>query len=89
MRLALESLPLALLLVLSDSSAAITSVKLASAYGHARSANLRAVVDLPGEWACAGAELHFEWVKAHGEIAGNMRADEWAKTGCLVGVPLA
>lgn len=64
MRLALESLPVSPLLVLSDSKAAIVSVRNAVACGHARSAVLKVVVDLAGEWASVEVELRFGCVKA-------------------------
>ena len=82
MRLALESLPVAPLLVLSDSRAALAAVRNTVSIGVARTAELRRVVDLVGEWALAGAELHFEWVKAHVGVQGNERADALAKAGC-------
>ena len=82
MRLALESLPVAPLLVLSDSKAALAAVRNAASMGVARTADLRRVVNLVGEWALAGAELHFRWVKAHVGVQGNERADALAKAGC-------
>ena len=48
----------------------------------ARTADLRRVVNLVGEWAFAGAELRFGWVKAHVRVQGNERADALAKAGC-------
>ena len=54
MRLELESVPVSPVLVLSDSQAAIASVQNAAACGSARSADLRAVVDMVGEWGSAG-----------------------------------
>lgn len=53
-RLALKSLPVSSLLVLLDSRAVIASVMNAGACGHARTVDLRAVVDLAVEWASAG-----------------------------------
>ena len=88
MRLTLESLKLAPLLVLSDSRAAIAAVKNAAECGHARTADLREVVNLAGEWASAGMDLRFGWVKAHIGIEGNERANALAKVGCSVGSPL-
>ena len=82
MRLALESLPVAPLLVLSDSEAALAAVRNAASTGVARTADLRRGVDLVGEWALAGAELRFGWVKAHVGVQGNERADALAKAGC-------
>ena len=55
MRLALESLPVAPLLVLSNSKAALAAVRNAASTGVARTADLRRVVNLAGEWALAGA----------------------------------
>ena len=51
MRLALESLPVVPLLVLSDSRAALAAVRSAASAGVARTTDLRKVVDLVGEWA--------------------------------------
>ena len=82
MRLALESLPVTPLLVLSDSKAALAAVRNAASAGMARTADLRRVVNLVGEWALAGAELRFGWVKAHVGVHGNERADALAKAGC-------
>ena len=82
MRLALESLPVTPLLLLSDSEAALAAVRNAASSGVARTADLRRVVNLVGEWAFAGAELRFGWVKAHVGVHGNERADALAKAGC-------
>ena len=82
MRLALESLPVAPLLVLSDSKAALAAVRNAASAGVARTADLRRVVNLVGVWALAGVELRFGWVKAHVGLRGNERADTLAKAGC-------
>ena len=82
MRLALESLPVAPLLILSDLKAALAAVRNAASTGEARTADLMRVVDLVGEWALAGAELRFGWVKAHVGVPGNERADAQAKAGC-------
>ena len=49
MRMALESLPVAPMLLLSDSQAAILAVCNAAAGGWARTADLKAVVDAIGE----------------------------------------
>ena len=65
MRLALESLSVAPLLGLSDSQAAIAAVRNAAECGHARTVDLRAVVNLAGEWGSAGVDLRFGLVKAH------------------------
>ena len=59
MRLALESLPMVPLLVLSDSRAALAAVRSAASTGVARTADLRRVVDLVGEWALEGVSLRF------------------------------
>ena len=50
MRLALESLPVAPLVMLSDSQAAISVVCNAAAGGWVRTADLKAVVDAIGKW---------------------------------------
>ena len=71
MTLLLESLTVAPLLVLSDSQAAIAAVKNAAKCGHARTADLRGVVNLAREWAWAGVELRFGWVKTRVGIEGN------------------
>ena len=87
MKLALESLTAAPLLILSDSQAAIAAVRNAAECGHAGTADLRGVVNMVDEWASAGMDLHFGWVKAHVGIEGNGRADALAKMGCSVGGP--
>ena len=60
MRLALESVPISTVLVLSDSQTAIASVRNVAACGSARMADLRAVVDMVGEWAFARVPIRFE-----------------------------
>ena len=82
MRLVLEAQVVAPLLVLSDSRAALAAVKNAAGVGKARTADLRAVVDLVGTWNEAGVELRFGWVKAHVGVWGNQRADALAKARC-------
>ena len=82
MRLALESLPVVPVLLLSDSQAAISAVCNAAAVGLARTADLRAVVDVIGEWDNRGVPLRLAWVKAHVGVAGNERAVGMAKGGC-------
>ena len=59
MRLALESVAVFPFLVLSDSQAAIASVRNAAACGSARTADLRTVVDMVGEWASTGVSIRF------------------------------
>ena len=59
MQLVLEAQPVAPLLVLSDSRAALAAVKNAAGVGKARTADLRAVVDLVGTLDEAGVELRF------------------------------
>ena len=59
LRLVLEAQPVAPLLVLSDSRAALAAVKNAAGVGKACTADLRAVVDLVGTWNEAGVELCF------------------------------
>ena len=78
MRLALESLPVAPVLLLSDSPAAISAVCNAVASGWARTADLRAVADAIGEWDNRGVPLRLAWVKAYVGVAGNERPDEMA-----------
>ena len=57
MRLALVSLPVAPVLLLSDSKAAISAVCTPAACGWARTLDLRAVVDASGDWAHRGVPL--------------------------------
>ena len=59
MRLALQLVAISPILVLSDSRAIIASVRNAPACGSARSADLRAVVDMVGEWKSAGVPIWF------------------------------
>ena len=75
------------LVVLSDSKAALAVVKNTASVEKARTADLRAVVDMVGTWAEAGVELRFGWVKAHVRVWGNERADVMAKAGYGVGGP--
>ena len=82
MRLVLEAQPVAPLLVLSDSRAALAAVKNAVGVGKARMADLRAMVDLVGTCNEVGGVLRFGWVKAHAGVWGNERADALAKAGC-------
>ena len=87
MRSALESVAVSPVLVLSDSQAAIASVRNAAACGSARSADLRSVVDMVRDWTSARVPICFAWVKAHVRVAGNEFADEMAKQGCEHGGP--
>ena len=48
----------------------------------ARTADLRAVVDLVGDWASARVPIRFACVKAHVGVAENECADAMAKLGC-------
>ena len=57
MRLALDLVAISSVLVLSDSRAAIASVRNAPTCGSARTADLRAVVNMVGEWASAGVPI--------------------------------
>ena len=59
MRLALDSVMIAPVLVLSDSQAVIVYMWNAAACGYARSVDLRVVVDMVGEWASVGVPIRF------------------------------
>ena len=59
MWLALESMAVSRILVLSDSQAAIASVWNVATCGSARTADLRAVVDMIEEWDSAGVPIQF------------------------------
>lgn len=63
LRLALESLPLTHIVLLSDSQAAIAVVCNAAADGWARMVDLRAVVDTFGEWTTRGVLLRLRGSK--------------------------
>ena len=82
MRLALKSLPVVTVLLLSACQAALSAVCNAAAGGWAQTADLRAVVDTIGEWNNHGVPLRMGWVRAHVGVAGNERADEMATGGC-------
>ena len=82
MRLALESLPVVPVLLLSDYQAAISAVFNTAADGWAPTVNLKAVVDAVVEWDRSGVPIHLAWVKAHVGIRGNETADQMAKKGC-------
>ena len=45
-------------------------------------------MNLVGEWASAGVDLRFGWVKAHVGIEENERADALAKVGCNMEGPV-
>ena len=81
MRLAQESVPVAPVLLLSDSQAALSAVCNAAACRWARTADLRAVVDAVGDWANHSVPLRLTWVKAHIGVSGNQIADAMAKDG--------
>ena len=83
--MALDSVAVSQVLVLSDSQVAIASVRNAAACGSARTADLRAVVDMVGEWDSAGVPIRFACVKAHVGVAGNKFANEMTKLGCAWG----
>lgn len=82
MWLALDSVMVSHVLVVSDSQAAIALMQNSAACGSARMADLRAIVDMVEEWDSAGVLIHFACVKAHVGVAGNKLADEMAKVGC-------
>lgn len=59
MRLVLESVAVSPVLVLSDFRVAIASVRNAAACGSVWTADLRAVVEIVGEWVSAGVPIRF------------------------------
>ena len=81
-RLALDLVAIAPVLVLSDSQVAIASVRNAAACGSARIPDLRAVFDMVEEWVSAKVSIWFVWVKVHVGLAGNEFVDEMEKLGC-------
>ena len=79
MRVLLESVAVSPVLVLSDSQVAIALVRNAAACSSARSADLRSVVNMVGEWTSAGVSIWFACVKVNVGVAGNEFADVIAK----------
>lgn len=82
-RLALESLPPADVLIASDSTAAVLAVVSAAAAGKARTGDLVRVVDLVGFRLEAGFSVRLVWGKAHVGVGGNEAADSFTKDGCV------
>ena len=70
------------LLILSNSTAVLWSIKRAAKGGRGRSRDLVEVVDEVGRRSMRGLSTQFGWVKAHVGVDGNERADLMAKAGC-------
>lgn len=86
-RAALESIPVVPILILTDSTPAIASIRRAAEAGKARIGDLRAVVDLIGKWSSAGEVLRFGRVKAHVGMVGNEGANALTNSRCSKGNP--
>ena len=69
-------------LVLSDSTAALTSISAAGRAGKAQSRDLGEILDMVGARGTRGLTTRFGRCKAHVGIDGNERADDYAKAGC-------
>ena len=70
------------ILVLSDSTAALQTIKRAAYSGRGCYRDLVDVVDEVGRRSLMGLKMRFGWVKAHVGIDGNERADLMGKAGC-------
>ena len=81
-RQALRMAPEVDMLVLSDSMAALQTIKHAARDGRGRSRDLVEVVNEVGGRCRMGLSTRFGSVKAHVGIDGNDKADLMAKTGC-------